>query len=91
MAGAFTPPNRKRTEFDVRSLDIHGDTIDVDCFNTLEEAREYADRIAPDHAAVVIERHEFVVNAYAGITDSRYTTVYTTGSADALRAGEWIA
>ena len=78
------------TEYEVRSIDTHGDAIDVVGWDTLAEARAYADRIAHDSAAVVIEQHDFIVTS-AGIGDSRYTTVYTTGSAKALRAGEWIA
>jgi hypothetical protein len=79
------------TEYDVRDLDAHGDALDVNCFDTLSAARAYAERIAPDRAAVVIERHDFIATDDEGVTDSRYTKVWTTGSAQALREGGWIA
>ena len=78
------------TEYDVREIDAYGDVVDVNSFDTLDEARLFCEDIAPRSVAVVIERHKFILLA-DGIDNSEYETVQTTGSADALRAGEWIA
>lgn len=83
--------SRTVTEYDVRYIDVHGDAIDVDHFDTAEAAIAEASRhagawIGSNFVAVAVERAVRLLNAEDKTLDMTYTTVYTCGDLSALWA-----
>jgi hypothetical protein len=78
------------TEFEVRELDAHGDAIDVDCYETKQEAMAFAERlIKRGAAAVVVEKHISRAPACYWKTPDTYKTVALFGDAAVIAKGEW--
>lgn len=83
---------KKVIEYGVRTIDEHGDVIDVDHYSRLPQAKLAALRaqLGERVCAVVIEREVKYGNEEEGLVgDIDFTTVYRHGSATALHAGGW--
>ncbi len=83
--------SRTVTEYDVRYIDVHGDAIDIEHFDTAEAAIAEASRhagawIGSNFVAVAVERAVRLLNAEDKTLDMTYTTVYTCGDLSALWA-----
>lgn len=74
------------TEFEVRPIDADGDAVDVDRFDTMPEAIRFAERIAPDYPAVVVERHRMIVEDDGRMETVDTEVVWHAGSEEALIA-----
>lgn len=88
-------PKRKRTylvtEYEVRYIDVHGDAIDVEHFDTLEAAVAEASRHAgvwagAEFVAVAVERVDNTISDDDRLLDKKHATVYTCGDLSALWA-----
>jgi hypothetical protein len=78
------------TEFEVRELDRHGDAIDVDCYETKQEAMAFAERlIKRGAAAVIVEKHISRAPACYWKTPDTYKTLAMLGDAAVIAKGEW--
>ena len=78
------------TEFEVRELDQHGDAIDVDCYETKQEAMVFAERLVKrGAAAVIVEKHTSRAPACYWRTPDTYKTLAMLGDAAVIAKGEW--
>jgi hypothetical protein len=78
------------TEFEVRELDQRGDAIDVDCYETKQEAMAFAERlIKRGAAAVIVEKHTSRAPACYWRTPDTYKTLAMLGDAAVIAKGEW--
>tara|TARA_R100001530_G_scaffold15059_2_gene13493 strand:- start:1002 stop:1289 length:288 start_codon:yes stop_codon:yes gene_type:complete len=85
----YSDKNRIRfIEYEVRPLNLDGDAIRVDHFETKQEAIADADYVMsssePDVAAVVVERHIKKYPAWEFSEPENYETVHTVGNADVI-------
>lgn len=83
--------SRTVTEYEVRYIDVHGDAIDVENFDTLDAAIAEASRhagawIGSDFVAVAVERVDNIISAEDRLLDKTHATVYTCGDLSALWA-----
>jgi hypothetical protein len=80
--------NSITTEFEVRELDKHGDTVDVQHYDTLNESKDAARSLMDRKAvSVIVEKH--TSRAPARGTQDVYQTVFMLGNWAALREGGW--
>jgi hypothetical protein len=80
------------TEYELRWLDLYGDSQDVIHCETEAEAREYVrrDAFATGIAAWVIEKHVTRYPAYLFADASVYTKIGSGGDLESLHMGGWI-
>lgn len=83
--------SRTVTEYEVRYIDVHGDAIDVENFDTLDAAIAEASRhagawIGSNFVAVAVERVDNIISAEDRLLDKKHATVYTCGDLSALWA-----
>lgn len=82
----------QRTEYAVKTIDAHGDVIDVDHFDGKREALMNADSVTLDGEvrAVIVERLVWQVKHGGDEADRDMDTcVFVRGDQSALDAGEW--
>jgi len=91
-----TTPNRRDTmkviEYEVRHIDEHGDSIDIDIFKSRSEALDEAKRRVADNKTVIVEtrKNQITPDHNGGELEGiDYETIFTAGNADWLRAGGW--
>lgn len=79
------------TEYEVREINADGDAIDVNHYDTLEEAKIYANSLMQTHGAiaVVIEKHISKRPAHMFADPDVYESVLTLGDKGALNEGGW--
>jgi hypothetical protein len=84
-------PVHQETEYEIRSIDIFGDAIDVDHYQTKSEALEQSKTFEltgeREVKAIVVEKH---TRYYPfGRKPDDYTVLFTRGDEAALKAGSW--
>jgi hypothetical protein len=79
------------TEYEVRTLDVNGDAINIDGYETSSKALAVAKKITLDETvkAVVVEKHVRKYPAQMFRVPDVYTTLGTFGSPEALNNGAW--
>lgn len=79
------------TEYEVRAIDIHGDSHDVRHYETKAEAILSAPGVLGGPiVAWVVEKHVSKAPAHWFAEPSKYTTLETGGNSKALEAGGWL-
>jgi|GEM_PF-2999639 len=82
----------KVIEYEVRYIDEHGDSIDIDIFKSRSEALDEAKRLVADNKTVIVERRKNTITSddhWGKLTGIDYEIIFTAGNADWLRAGGW--
>lgn len=80
------------TEYEVRAIDQHGDAQDVRHYESQGEALAAAPAVlGGEVTAWVVEKHVSREPAHLFAEPSRYTTIATGGSREALGEGGWVA
>jgi hypothetical protein len=78
------------TEFEVRELDRRGDALDVQHYETKQEAITEANRLMQRGAvAVVVERHTSRAPSCYWKTPDTYQRIAIMGGSNALVQGGW--
>lgn len=87
------------TEYEVRWLDANGEPIEVEHFETPEEAIKEVEKAdfkqeSECHSepilAAVVEKHVSKWPSHRFKDPNIYTTIFTKGDESALKAGSWI-
>jgi hypothetical protein len=80
------------TEYEVRGLDQYGDAQDVRHYESQGEALAAAPAVlGGEITAWAVEKHVSREPAHLFADPSRYTTIATGGSREALVEGGWVA